>query len=207
MSGRSLHSVTRRTRSDGSVVDVEFQSVPLKLKGERTGALLLYQDITERKLAEEAMRRAREAAEAASQAKSEFLANMSHEIRTPMNGILGMTELTLETDLNSEQREYLGMVKTSADSLLALLNDILDFSKIEAGKFEIENIDFEFKQHLGEILKTLALRAHLKNLELAWRVGPGVPERLRGDMGRLRQILVNLVGNSVKFTERGEIAV
>src|SRR5271156_4814252 len=118
MSGRSLHSVTRRTRSDGSVVDVEFQSVPLKLKGERTGALLLYQDITERKLAEEAMRRAREAAEAASQAKSEFLANMSHEIRTPMNGILGMTELALDTQLDAEQRDYLDTAKESAQVLL-----------------------------------------------------------------------------------------
>jgi len=205
MSGRSLHSVTRRTRSDGSVVDVEFQSVPLKLKGERTGALLLYQDITERKLAEEAMRRAREAAEAASQAKSEFLANMSHEIRTPMNGILGMTELTLETDLNSEQREYLGMVKTSADSLLALLNDILDFSKIEAGKLDLESVDFPLRQSLGETLKTLGLRAHEKGLELAWRVGFDIPERLVGDLGRLRQVLVNLVGNAVKFTERGEV--
>ena len=205
--GRATHIVTRRRRRDGTLVDVEAFAVPLITDKVISGVLVLYQDITDRKRSEEALVRAKEEAESASRAKSEFLANMSHEIRTPMNGIIGMTELTLETNLNAEQREYLGMVKTSADSLLTLINDILDFSKIEAGKLEIENIDFEFKQSLGDTLKTLALRAHLKNLELAWRVGPGVPNRLKGDMGRLRQILVNLVGNAVKFTEKGEVAV
>ncbi len=205
--GHTTHIVTRRRRRDGTLVDVEAFAVPLITDHAITGVLVLYQDITDRIRAEEGLVRAKEEAEAASRAKSEFLANMSHEIRTPMNGIIGMTELTLETVLNAEQREYLGMVKTSADSLLTLINDILDFSKIEAGKLELEMIDFELKRNLGEILKTLALRAHLKNLELAWRVGPGVPERLKGDMGRLRQILVNLVGNAVKFTERGEVAV
>jgi two-component system sensor histidine kinase/response regulator len=203
--GHGVHVVTQRSRSDGSLVDVEAHSVPLGREGKRTGGLLLYQDITERKLAEEAMRDAKEAAEAASRAKSEFLANMSHEIRTPMNGILGMTELTLDTELSSEQREYLGMVKTSADSLLILLNDILDFSKIEAGKLDLDLTQFPLRESLGETLKTLGLRAHQKSLELAWQVTEEVPEYLVGDLGRLRQILVNLIGNALKFTEHGEI--
>ena len=205
--GQITHVVTVRKRSDGTLVDVEAYSVPLVNGGQVAGAVVLYQDITERKRAEEALVRAKEAAEAANRAKSEFLANMSHEIRTPMNGIIGMTELALDTALSSEQREYLGMVKSSADSLLTLVNDILDFSKIEAGKLELEHIDFPFQQSLAEIVKVLAMRAHQKGLELAWRVGPGIPERLKGDANRLRQVLVNLVGNAVKFTAQGEIVV
>jgi two-component system, sensor histidine kinase and response regulator len=205
--GHTTHIVAQRSRSDGTLVDVEAFAVPIFSEGGMTGALALYLDVTDRKRAEAALLQAKEAAEAASRAKSEFLANMSHEIRTPMNGIIGMTELALDTSLTPEQREYLGMVKSSAHSLLTLINDILDFSKIEAGKLELERIDFQLKPSLGETLKALALRAHSKNLELAWRVGPGVPESLKGDMGRLRQILVNLVGNAVKFTERGEVAV
>ncbi len=205
--GQITHVITRRKRSDGSLVDVEAYSVPLVIEGKLTGAVVLYQDITERKRAEEALRRAKDAAESANRAKSEFLANMSHEIRTPMNGIIGMTELALDTKLNGEQREYLTMVKSSADSLLTLINDILDFSKIEAGKLEVEQIDFPFEQALGDTVKALAMRAHQKGLELVWRVAPEIPERLKGDANRLRQVLVNLVGNSVKFTTRGEIAV
>jgi len=205
--GEINHVVTRRKRSDGSLVDVEAYSVPLLTAGLVTGALILYQDVTARKQAEEALLHAKEEAEAANRAKSEFLANMSHEIRTPMNGIIGMTELAMASDLTVEQREYLGMVKTSADSLLTLINDILDFSKIEAGKVDLDLVDFSFHQSLGEILRLLALRAQQKGLELAWRVGPGVPERVRGDTGRLRQVLVNLIGNAVKFTERGEVVV
>jgi PAS domain S-box-containing protein len=205
--GEINHVVTRRKRSDGTLVDVEAYSVPLRTGGLITGALVLYQDVTARKQAEEALLQAKEEAEAANRAKSEFLANMSHEIRTPMNGIIGMTELAMGTDLTTEQREYLGMVKTSADSLLTLINDILDFSKIEAGKVDLDLVDFSFHQSLGETLRVLALRAQQKGLELAWRVGPGVPERVKGDMGRLRQVLVNLIGNAVKFTERGEVVV
>ena len=153
------------------------------------------------------IRTAKEAAESASRAKSEFLANMSHEIRTPMNGILGMTELALETSLTARQREYLSMVKSSADSLLTVINDILDFSKIEAGKLSLDLIPFDLRESLDNTMRTLAKRAHDKGLELACRIAPEVPDSLVGDPLRLRQIVVNLVGNAIKFTERGEVVV
>jgi two-component system, sensor histidine kinase and response regulator len=200
-----FHMMARRRRKDRSFVEVELHTVRLIVNGKVAGSLVLYQDISARKRGEEAMQHAKEAAEASSRAKSEFLANMSHEIRTPMNGILGMTELVLDTELDAEQREYLNMAKSSADSLLSLINDILDYSKIEAGKLEIDSIDFDLGDTIGDIMKTLSLRAHQKGLELAYDVQSDVPDALLGDPGRLRQVIVNLVGNAIKFTESGEV--
>jgi two-component system, sensor histidine kinase and response regulator len=205
--GQTVHGQSKRKRGDGTLVDVEMYVVPMMSNGRFAGALGIYQDITQRKRAEQDLLQAKEAAEAASQAKSDFLANMSHEIRTPMNGIIGMTELALDTSLTTEQREYLTLVKSSADSLLALINDILDFSKIEAGKLDLKIAEFSFVPSLGETLKALGYRAHQKGLELAWRVSPRVPGRVTGDVGRLSQVIVNLVGNALKFTRQGEVVV
>ncbi|HEY1215349.1 MAG TPA: PAS domain S-box protein [Bryobacteraceae bacterium] len=198
----------RFRRSDGEWRWIASYAEPrLSPTGEFLGHVGISPDITDRKQSEEALQRAKDAAEAANRSKGEFLANMSHEIRTPMNGVIGLTELTLYTDLTTEQRAYLEDVKNCADSLLRILNDILDFSKIEAGKLEFEVIEFDLEQTVDEMLKVLGIRARAKNLELACDLDPAVPSRLLGDPGRLRQILINLTGNAIKFTERGGVVV
>jgi len=198
----------KETWPDGHVSWASTTKMPLYDEaGCIVGSFGISRDITEQKLAAEALRAAKEAAEAASRAKSTFLANMSHEIRTPLTAVIGMTDLVLKTPLSAQQREYLSTVKDSGEALLSVINDILDFSKIEAGKLVLERSDFDLRESLGDTMKSLAIRAHQKNLELAFCIHPHVPRRVVGDYNRLRQIVINLVGNAIKFTEQGEVVL
>jgi PAS domain S-box-containing protein len=202
-----INRVMHVRRKDQTFIDLELHVVGLVVNGELRGSLGLYQDISVRKRAEAEMLQAKEAAEESSRVKSEFLANMSHEIRTPLNGVIGMTDLALTTELTREQKEYLETVKMSADSLLTVINDILDFSKMEAGKTELEFADFDVRDDVEGVLRTFALRADEKGLELLCEIAPEVPGNLRGDFGRLNQVISNLISNGIKFTQNGEVVL
>ncbi len=196
----SIHTIGKRHRKDGAILTTEIFGVPVSVAGKKAGTLAIYHDITE-------LDHAQKEAEQANRAKSEFLANMSHEIRTPMNGVIGMLELALDTSLSDEQRDYLSVSLQSAETLLALINDILDFSKIEAQKLELDTIDFDLRTLVEDVSQMMAKRAQDKGLELVCLIHPDLETELKGDPARLRQVLVNLIGNAIKFTHEGEIVI